>query len=244
MNKNGLMPPVLTGAALKWIAVITMLIDHIGAVVLEKGAVYAYKHQLAGALDYDSIHFVLQVDIWLRRVGRIAFPIFCFLLLEGFFHTSDRKKYAMRLLLFALISEIPFDLAFRYQILEFTYQNVLFTLLIGLLTIWTMDVLRRKHAALALLPAGAGILAGYFMQTDYNWKGVLLILVLYLFYQYPAEKTAAGCLCLLWEPVACLAFLFLNLYNGKKGRSIKFFFYWFYPAHLLVLVTIRKILFF
>ena len=81
------------------------------------------------------------------------------------------------------------------------------------------------------------------MRKDYSWKGVLLILVLYLFYLYPAEKTIAGCLCLLWEPAACLAFVFLNLYNGKRGRSIKAFFYWFYPLHLLVLVMIRNILF-
>ena len=149
----------------------------------------------------------------------------------------------MRLFLFALISEIPFDLAFRYQILEFTYQNVFFTLLIGLLTIWAMEVLRQKSPVLALLPACVGLLAGNLMQTDYSWKGVLLILVLYLFYLYPAEKTIAGCLCLLWEPAACLAFVFLNLYNGKRGRSIKAFFYWFYPLHLLVLVMIRNILF-
>lgn len=237
------MPPILSGAALKWIAVIAMLIDHIGAVVLEKGAIYAYNHQLASALDFDRTHFLLRADVWFRNVGRIAFPIFCFLLVEGFFHTSNRKNYAMRLFLFALISEIPFDLAFRYQILEFTYQNVFFTLLIALLTIWAMEVLRQKSPVLALLPACVGLLAGNLMQTDYSWKGVLLILVLYLFYLYPAEKTIAGCLCLLWEPAACLAFVFLNLYNGKRGRSIKAFFYWFYPLHLLVLVMIRNILF-
>ena len=84
------MPPILSGAALKWIAVIAMLIDHIGAVVLEKGAIYAYNHQLASALDFDRTHFLLRADVWFRNVGRIAFPIFCFLLVEGFFHTSNR----------------------------------------------------------------------------------------------------------------------------------------------------------
>nr|WP_296006180.1 TraX family protein [uncultured Blautia sp.] len=242
-HKRGLLPPVLSGSTLKWIALLTMLTDHIGAVILECGIIQSYNQHLATALSYEASLLAYQTDRVLRQIGRIAFPIFCFLLVEGFFHTSNRKKYALRLFLFALISEIPFDLCFRGTFLEFSYQNVMFTLLFGFLTIWGIEQIRRIHPALCLVPAFLGLLAGYLFHADYNWKGIVLILVLYLFYFYPLEKTIAGCLALLWEPVACLAFIPINLYNFRKGKGIKYFFYLFYPAHLLLLYLIRYAIF-
>lgn len=242
-QKKILLFPLLTGSTLKWIAVITMLIDHIGAVILEQGVIRSYNQKLPTALDYETSLMLSQTDQILRQIGRIAFPIFCFLLVEGYVHTSDKRKYGLRLFLFALLSEIPFDLCFRHEILEFSYQNVMFTLLLGFLTIWVMDKIRLKNQVLLLVPAALGLGAGYFFHADYNWKGIVLILILYLFYHYPLEKTIAGCLALLWEPAACLAFLPINLYNQEKGRSLKYFFYFFYPAHLLLLFLIRYAIF-
>lgn len=242
-SRAQLLPPVLNGSTLKIIAIITMLIDHIGAVILEYGFITAYQNGLPGALSYEATYRIWQIDRILRTIGRISFPIFCFLLVEGFIYTSNRKRYLGRLAIFALISEIPFDLCFNFHILEFTYQNVMFTLLIGLLTITLMEESRKKYPALALLPAAAGLLLGYVMQTDYDWKGVLLIIVFYLFHSFPLEKTVAGCLCLLWEAKACFAFIPINMYNGKRGRKIKYFFYLFYPVHLLLLFFIRYAIF-
>ena len=241
--KNTLLPPLLTGSALKWIALVTMLTDHIGAVFLENGVISAYNQQLSSAWDFEATAFLYQADRILRSVGRISFPIFCFLLVEGFVHTSNRKKYALRLFLFACVSELPFDLCFNGGLLEFSYQNVMFTLLIGFLTLWLMDIVRQKNPVLLLFAAGGGILLGKLFAADYNWKGIVLILILYLFYSYPLEKTIAGCLSLLWEPVACFAFLPINLYNQQKGRSMKYFFYLFYPAHLLLLFSLRYAVF-
>lgn len=153
IHKNSLLPPVLSGSALKWIAVITMFIDHIGAVILEKGVILAYNRQLPSALSYDTSLFLSQIDRIFRQIGRISFPIFCFLLVEGFFHTSNRLRYALRLALFAFLSEIPFDLAFRGCILEFSYQNVIFTLLFGFLTMWAMEKVREKNYIFSILPA-------------------------------------------------------------------------------------------
>lgn len=96
----------LNSFQLKCIAVITMIIDHTGAVLFPD-------------------------NMTLRYIGRIAFPIFCFLLVEGFFHTRDVRKYMLRLGMFAVISEIPYDLAFRDTVIEFEHQNVFFTLFIG-----------------------------------------------------------------------------------------------------------------
>lgn len=241
-NKR-LLPPVFTGSTLKFIALITMLIDHIGAVFLEKGVISAYNQGLPSALSYEESLFFSNLDQILRNIGRIAFPIFCFLLVEGLFHTSNRAKYAQRLFLFALLSEVPFDLAFNYSFLETSYQNVMFTLLFGFLTIWAMEKARELHPALLFLPALLGLGAGWLFHGDYNWKGILLIIVLYLFYAYPLEKTIAGCICLLWEPWALLAFIPINLYNQKKGQGLKYLFYFFYPAHLLALFLLRYLIF-
>lgn len=239
-SSTTLLPPLLSGSTLKWIALLTMLIDHMGAVLLECGVVQAYNLNLPTAFSYETSLFFFQADRIIRQIGRISFPIFCFLLVEGFHYTSNRKKYALRLFLFALLSEIPFDLALQGTVLEFGYQNVMFTLLFGFLTLWAMEKTKEVHPGLSLLPAGFGLLVGYLFHADYNWKGILLILILHVFYYYPVEKTIAGCLSLLWEPMACLAFIPLNLYNHQKGKSgWKYFFYLFYPAHLLVLFFIR-----
>lgn len=237
------LPALLTGNALKWIAVITMFIDHIGAVILEKGVILAYNQHLSTALSYNTSLFLSHADRIIRQIGRISFPIFCFLLVEGFYHTSNRRRYALRLALFAVLSEIPFDLAFNKTVLEFSYQNVLFTMLFGFLSIWAMEKARAKYPALTLLPGAAGLLLGYCFHADYNWKGIALILIFYLLYHYPVEKIIAGCLSLLWEPMACFAFIPINLYNHKRGRGTKYFFYFFYPVHLLILSAIRYLIF-
>lgn len=243
LSKKQLLPPVLNSASLKWIALVTMFIDHIGAVILEMGVISAYNQGLPSAFSYNTSVFLSKIDFFIRQIGRISFPIFCFLLVEGFYHTSNKKKYAFRLFLFACISEIPFDLCFRGHILEFSYQNVMFTLLLGFLTIWAIEILRDKKEILCIIPVILGILVGIFFQADYNWKGIILILVLYFFYLYPVEKTIAGCLALYWEPMACLAFIPINLYNHQKGKGSKYFFYFFYPAHLLILFLIRFAIF-
>ena len=137
----------IPGSTLKMIALISMLIDHIGAVVLEAklidlGMGEAMESQ-QGTIDFMAQYGTLYItDIVLRFIGRIAFPIFCFLLVEGFMHTRSRFKYGRNLLLFALISEIPFNLAIArsmgdtqlaFGVLYPDYQNVFFTLFIGLL---------------------------------------------------------------------------------------------------------------
>ena len=178
-------------------------------------AVLTRLHLSASALKYlallamtaDHIAVICRPVPGFRTFGDLAVPLFAFLLVEGFFHTSNRKKYALRLGIFALVSEVPFDLAFRSSILEFTYQNVMVTLFIGFLTIWAMEVLRRKNPAWMAVAAGLGVLTGYLARSDYGWKGIILILIFYLFYYQPVEKTIAGCLALLWEAPACFAFL-------------------------------------
>jgi len=123
----------LSGTTLKYIACITMLIDHIGASCIEAGLLMPGLE--SGAFSRSTLSSVplFQLDRLLRYVGRLAFPIFCFLLVEGFVHTHDVKRYIRRLLLFGLISEVPFDLAFFRTPFNPTNQNVYWTLALGVL---------------------------------------------------------------------------------------------------------------
>lgn len=225
----------LSGSTLKLIAIITMLIDHIGAAVI-------VRVLLSGNWSPE----MYEVYSSMRVIGRVAFPIFCFLLIEGFEHTRDRKKYALRLLAFAVISEIPFNLAFKSEVLEFGYQNVFFTLFIGLVTIMAIHVVEEKQEwhpclriAVAIVIGFAGMMVAYLLRTDYDAKGVMCILALYLFRKMRGLQILAGCIAFgSFELPALVAFIPIAFYNGKRGWNIKYFFYLFYPLHLVLLYLI------
>lgn len=228
--------PGLSGTALKSIALLTMLIDHIGAFVVWRMLFLPqYDREL-----WSQIYWIL------RKIGRIAFPIFCFLLVEGFLHTRDRKKYMGRLLLFAIISEIPFDLAQTGNWYSSLYQNVYWELVLGLTAIWLIRVMEEKpiHHALQvvwkLLILTTGMLIGEVFNLDYGLYGIFSIVLLYLTRKNRVNQAFAGAVSFCWEIPAPLAFLPIAFYNGKRGRGIKYFFYAFYPAHLLILYIIAR----
>lgn len=242
----------LTGSNLKWIAIITMFIDHIGAAVLERGLLPQIANSVLAGNAFDFLpadyRFWYHVNVIFRFIGRLAFPIFCFLLVEGFLHTKNKRNYALRLGLFALISEIPFDLAFHDSLLELTSQNVFFTLFLGLIVLWSLryfeESLPAPMAPLRYLVAVTGMLVAHFFQTDYAAFGILLIVLLYEFRNNRKWQCIAGALLTLCNSYAApLSFLFLWFYNEERGKQLpKYFFYAFYPAHLLLLVVIRMLL--
>lgn len=244
----------ISSSSLKIIAVISMLTDHFAAGVLGR---YLTASGLYGldVTDTDGVMLwmgqghnmqLLMAYQIMRMIGRIAFPIYCFLLVEGFEHTKNRIKYAQRLLLFAAASEIPFDLLFKGKILEFGYQNVFFTLFFGLAVMmglsWVQERLPEKGKAavaagsIAVIAAGAG--AAQLLRTDYGAIGVMCMTVLFLFRGKKTWQVIAGCVVFLWELTAPLAFVPVWFYNGRRGMKLKYFFYLFYPVHLLVLYLI------
>lgn len=236
----------ISGSTLKLIAIISMFIDHLGAAVVLRILIAAGRN---GVFSLSPLCRTLYMscDLYvvyriLRGIGRIAFPIFCFLLIEGFLHTHNVKKYALRLLAFCAISEIPFDLAFQNTLLEFHSQNVFFTLLIGLLTMIACREIE-KHVAMAplfrgilyVLALGIGMGLAEFLHTDYSYRGVFCILMLYFARTSKPWQILVGAISFAWELPAPAAFLPIALYNGKRGWNIKYFFYLFYPVHLLLL---------
>lgn len=237
----------LSGSTLKIIAMITMLIDHIGAALL---------WSLPGCSQdnvtplFNGCPFTLyELYRACRNIGRIAFPIYCFLLVEGFFHTKSKEKYAIRLFLFALLSEIPFDLAFNNTFFTFKMQNVFWTLLFGFICLMLLGKHKQfamkkalnpnaqtsNHLCIVLFFVGLATI----LKTDYYGLGIILIVIFYEFHTDLKKACITGYFSFLWEPFCFPAFLLMPLYNGKKGLSLKYLFYLFYPLHLLVLYFLR-----
>ncbi len=217
---------------LKLIAIITMLIDHTGAVLVPSNT---------------------MLYLIMRCIGRLSFPIFVFLLVEGFHHTKDVKKYLLRMGAFALISEIPFDLAFDGKVLEFNHQNIFFTLFLGLLCMYLMSEVEKKYKnnilIMNLLNALLTLIIGFIaliMKTDYDYRGILLIVAFYLFRGSKLLRGfsllfVSGFLLGYINIYATVSIIPISCYNGQKGKSIKYAFYIFYPAHLLILAGINML---
>ena len=247
----------ISGSALKWIAVISMLIDHVACVLLGKilvnNGIYSVgdisAEYIQSLMAQGSIGFVyLAYQIMRRIIGRLAFPIFCFCLVEGFMRTGNKKKYAGRLMLFAILSEVPFDLAFWGKGMELQHQNVFFALLLGFLMMWGMEAVAARIKNEWLLLSGQMLLfvitafLAEAVACDYGWKGIFAIMLLYLFRYQKGAQLLAGCVAFCWEPTAMLAFIPVGGYSGKRGKQNKWFFYVFYPAHLLLLYFISRLI--
>ena len=256
-------PAFFVGSTLKIIAVISMLIDHFGAAVVSPYLyLYLPRYGAEGCKEIITAKaawlwsdrmgdaaFVNSMYITLREIGRIAFPIYCFLLVEGFFYSKNLIKYGLRLFLFFFISEIPFDLAFLGH-LGFEHQNVFSTLLFGLIAMVLMEKVRVKigtakfiNRVLWLLPGFAVAGVAEVLNTDYGAFGVIAIMILYMLRDTPGKQAAVGAASFVWEITAPLAFIPVYFYNGKRGLRMKYFFYVFYPLHLALLVLLRVSLF-
>lgn len=208
----------MTGFQLKLLAILAMTADHIGAV------------------------FFPEIPL-LRWIGRLAMPVLSFFIGEGLRHTRSPRRYLLRLTGFALLSELPFDLAF-YGGIEWGHQNVYFTLALGLLALWAIQSRGMEGWLLALTAALAAELLG----CDYGMYGVLLILLLDRFHRARSEQLAAAALLnlaffgLQTQTLSLIALPLLWLYNGKRGRDDRRLFYLYYPAHLCVLGILRFVL--
>lgn len=233
----------LTSTMLRTIAVILMLCDHMWATIIPG-------------------------NNWLTNIGRLAFPIFAFLISEGFIHTSNLKKYILRLLIFALISEIPFNYFYGGGWLYPYHQNVMFTLLLGLLAISIIDKLKSNHSVKQIIKSVVLLLllslASAIGFVDYGFAGFLTVVMFYVFRNFPFAWVLQLVAMILMnitffrgemaiveifgktyeiatQGYAVFALIPIWLYGGKKGYSNKitqYGFYAFYPVHMLVLYLI------
>lgn len=254
----------LSGSTLKLVAIIAMFIDHFAAIIFDRyliSAGFSSLNQETILLPENrNLLIIYGVDMVMRLIGRLGFPLFCFLLIEGYYHTRSKVKYGMRLAMFALISEIPFDLGFKSHVLEFTYQNVFFTLFFGFMTVWGIDafctwVRKKIQGKIRFVPyilgtvviTAAGAVIVELLKTDYASIGVITIVLMYLLHQKShAGAMALGCLALTVRmPIEFTCFATVPLaakYNGTRGLKLKYFFYLFYPVHILLLAIVCMIM--
>ena len=242
----------ISGYWLKMIAVITMLIDHSAATILERILVQMPSWAPATVDNWEQWY---RLDLLLRGIGRMAFPIYCFLLVEGFHYTHSRRKYAARLFVFALISEVPFDMALNQSVLEFSYNNVFFTLFLGLLVIMAADWVMERFSSdnltseigritlLVVIGMVGCALASYVISCDYGASGVIAIYIMYLLRSkrelgFALAVVSLGVFSGELELLALLMLIPLHFYNGTRGKQHKYFFYAFYLLHLLLLALI------
>lgn len=271
----------LSANVLKIIAVISMFIDHFTVVLFS----YFYLIESNETNSFGVTDELLNYYQIGRAIGRLAFPLFAFFVAEGMFYTKDRRRYLERVFLFALISEIPFDLALFGTPFYYGASDVLFTLFLGGVGIYLGDIVLGKKVKTSengrkvlsfdedsnaknmplvlriiiviLIYAGAMYLGKYFL-TDYSYAGVAVVLLDY-FFMYELDFSgnsvltkrlmgfSAGLLVLILfssrtEVYALFDVILLFLYNGKRGKQSKYFFYLFYPAHLFLLSICFKIL--
>lgn len=207
-------------------------------------SVFWLKMLAVAAMLADHVGFAFRID-FLRFFGRLSMPLFCFVLALGFYHTKSRGRYLLRLLVFALLSEIPFDLFIFGRAFDLGKQNMLFTLALALLVLWLCG---KAHNNLLLCAAflAAGCAVGVLLRLDYGWIAILLTFVFYYFEAKTLLLLASGALLAVYGgikggyyPFALLALLPVAAYNGRRGPAAKYFFYLFYPLHMLGLYALR-----
>ncbi|MBQ3556810.1 MAG: TraX protein [Oscillospiraceae bacterium] len=216
---------------LKLIAVVSMLIDH--SALLLGAEIPLLTFPLLG--DKITVYYIM------RKIGRLAFPIFCFLISEGLVHTRDRSRYILRLFCFAVISELPFNILVSGNLFYAGKQNVFFTLLLGSLLICISERERSEGENAILM---AFILAvAVLIKPDYGLSGVILILLIYCFRTRPALQAVTAYPLLSGGFAALAAFIPINLYNHRRGfiksPALKYAFYIFYPLHILLLAAVK-----
>lgn len=229
--------PDLSSTALHIIAMFCMLLDHMWATVTPGNP-------------------------WMTCVGRIAFPLFAFMIVEGFFHTKNLKKYFLRMFLFALIAEIPFDLMYGSMAFYPYHQNVLWTFLLALLGVWVIDTVRKREKRWLTLPVSVLTVAvctalGFLTMVDFYGVGVLTVFLFYFFRgrkwwcllgqfagMYYLNVELLGGLCyqftvfghtfeVVRQGFALLALIPIWLYRGRQGCHSKPFQYFCYAFYPL-----------
>ncbi|MBR1741719.1 MAG: hypothetical protein IJ733_07570 [Lachnospiraceae bacterium] len=234
----------LSRAKLKWIALFFMVLDHIAFCFLSEDGPFRMWY------------------LCMRALGRIAFPLFCFLLVQGFLSTGNVKKYFFRLFVFACISEIPYDLFAYHRLFSPRGQNVLFALCIALLVLYGISRARLSRVYIFLLLFFGSALA-IMLRTDYSYLGILFTAVMYLWQEERFFQFVLLCVIMGMQgwlnPWEILSLPFMLLYRSGEGRQEKreereahafgkgdggfqgvsvfsrYFFYLFYPAHMLCL---------
>lgn len=251
MGKRGIVwkTPDITADGLKLFACIVMLIQSIGIVIVENGMIHLSQYtqeSLNEAMAQDSNLMMLAgIGSVMQLLGGLAVPVFAFLLVEGFRSTSSYKKYLFRLAAFALVSEIPYDLAMSGRVWDMSSQNALVTMTICLMMLFCLDMIKNKNGLaggfMRALVVAASVVWVSLFRAEFGLCMVLLAAVFYIFYTQNVLKTIVGAAISLLYVTGPIAFYGIWCYNGiRKNKLSKYVYYAFYPVHLIVLAMIVR----
>ena len=239
MGRRGVVwkTPDVTADGLKIFACAAMLIAAIGVVIIENGMIHVdqYTQETLSAAMAEDSHLMMLAGISsvMQLMGGMALPVFAFLLVEGFKNTSSYKRYLASMTVFALISEIPYDLAWRGRWLDFSSQNALVTMVICLLLVYFLDMVRSHHMAMApvlyLVLTLAGILWAAMFRAQYGLGMVLLTAVFYVFDLKNGVKTLLGVIVSLMYVTGPISFYGIWCYNGVRKDRLPKYAYFFLP---------------
>lgn len=238
----------LHSAALRTWGMSILLLGLIGRGIIQNqilGVGQASNQQLLEAMQGSGEVMVLvTISLVLQAMETCAVPIFCFLLVEGFLHTSDYKNYLLRLLGTALISEIPYNLAFSGKFFDLGSRNPVFAMVLCLILLYFYQRYSGRsltNIAIKAVVAVAAVLWASMLKVDSGAPCVILVVVLWLSRNKPNYRNLAGCAaaatCSMFSPfylAAPMSFMIIRSYNGEKGESNRFVNYLAYPAMLLL----------
>lgn len=251
MGKRGVIwkTPDITADGLKMFACVTMLIQSIGVIIVNNGMIHlgSYTQEsLNQALAEDS-HLMMLAGIGsvMQLAGGLAVPVFAFLLVEGFLKTSSYQRYLLSILLFAVISEVPYDFAVGQKLVDWTGQNALISMAVSLMMLYFLRMMERysgvKGAVLKVLIVFSAVVWVSLLRAQYGLCVVLLAAVFYLFYTRNVLKTVLGAAISLLYVTGPISFYLIWCYDEtRKDRLPKYAYYVFYPLHLLVLGVIAS----
>lgn len=234
--------PSVTEDGLKIFACVMMMVQTIGISIVENGMIHLERYtqtELSEAMAADS-HLMLLAGggSVMQLLGGLALPIFAYLLVEGFLNTSSYRKYLLSIVLFAVVSEIPYDLAMAGKLIDWSSQNALVTMAVCLLMLYFLGMVKEKKGfaggAVRLLIVLCALVWVTLFRAQYGLCMVLLAAVFYLFYNRNVLKTVLGVLISLLYVTGPLAFYGIWCCNEKRtDRLPKYAYYVFYPLHLL-----------
>lgn len=244
-NNHSIANISLSCNVLKLIACFIMALDH-----FSYGLIHNYLKIHGMDIMPETYTRLNNIHEVCRGVGRIAFPIFCFFLVEGFIRTRSVYKYALRLALFAIISEVPFDLGLYGRVFYWEHQNIILTFFIALLMMMILRFLEENSWGLSSFTVFAAKICtviafadgAYLIHADYSWKCMLLVAVLYLFREQGTLRFIAGAAATSWEKYAPFSFILLYFYDPEIKPRFKYAFYLFYPLHLMIVYLIARLI--
>lgn len=237
----------ISSSTIKIIAVVAMTLDHFAWMVtdmqLRTRGMDSYP-DLAASYYLSAYENLYTVSYAFHIIGRMAFPLFVFLVVEGVHHTGNFRRYLGSMLGFAVLAEIPYNLMYGGKIFAPGGQNTLFTLVLCMIAVYAIEKLRGRWLSAGAIVAVCTLSAGL-LNVDYGFKAVIMACIMEVLFEKKVLGFSLGCAFMglfnPWEFCCLAAAPLIKLYNGERGLKLKYMFYIYYPLHIVIIYIIARL---